>query len=207
MNIIKPLTCIIAIAFSATAAAKVTLAIPDTIEMLVVNGQKPETSGSIFSSVTSVELKDGEQQIVFRYHPYYSQGSERIGVEGDVVIAKFDAADQSLSFDMPTYRNATEAEENIKSMQWSLRDDKGQALQVTQDRLIKEGMQIGRDYKQETFEYNLSGGEAAVGTAFIKTGKSSNGAANDTTAEEMLHFWYNKADAATKARFKAYVNK
>ncbi|WP_162674681.1 DUF2057 family protein, partial [Vibrio variabilis] len=26
-------------------------------------------------------------------------------------------------------------------------------------------------------------------------------------AEEMLMFWYNKADAETKARFKEYVNK
>ena len=29
---------------------------------------------------------------------------------------------------------------------------------------------------------------------------------SDSTAEEMLHFWYQKADAETKARFKAYVN-
>ncbi|NMU53210.1 DUF2057 family protein, partial [Vibrio parahaemolyticus] len=28
----------------------------------------------------------------------------------------------------------------------------------------------------------------------------------DSTAEEMLHFWYQKADAETKARFKKYVN-
>lgn len=28
----------------------------------------------------------------------------------------------------------------------------------------------------------------------------------DSTAEEMLHFWYQKADAETKARFKAYIN-
>lgn len=206
MNIIKPLTCILAIAFSATAAAKVSLEIPDSVEMLVVNGKKPETSGSIFSSVSSLELKDGEQQIVFRYHPYYSQGSERVGVEGDVVIAKFEADNQSLSFDLPKYRNAAEAEENIHTMQWSLRDEQGNTLNIEQDRLIKEGMQIGRDYKQEAFEYNLSGGDAAVGTAFIK-GQSGTSSANDTTAEEMLHFWYNKADAATKARFKAYVNK
>ncbi|PUZ91420.1 hypothetical protein DC364_22445, partial [Vibrio vulnificus] len=30
--------------------------------------------------------------------------------------------------------------------------------------------------------------------------------AGDNTAEEMLHFWYDKADEATKARFKAYIN-
>ncbi|MEF1291313.1 DUF2057 family protein, partial [Vibrio sp. M260118] len=30
--------------------------------------------------------------------------------------------------------------------------------------------------------------------------------AGDTTAEEMLHFWYNKADAETQERFKAFIN-
>ncbi len=28
----------------------------------------------------------------------------------------------------------------------------------------------------------------------------------DSTAEEMLHFWYQKADAKTQARFKDYIN-
>ncbi|MCG6210804.1 DUF2057 family protein [Vibrio furnissii] len=204
MNTIKSLSCLLAIVFSASSAAKVTLNIPDSIDLLVVNGAKPQSSGSIFSSTKSVEMDDGQQQIVFRYNPYFTQGNDRIGVESDVVIAKFTATDKTLDFDMPQYRNADDAQNNIKAMEWALRDQQGNAVGLEQDRLIKQGMQIGRDYKQETFEYNLQGGPAAIATAFIKPSKE--GSAGDTTAEEMLHFWYNKADPQTQARFKAYVN-
>ncbi|MEK6212945.1 MAG: DUF2057 family protein, partial [Vibrio fluvialis] len=96
-------------------------------------------------------------------------------------------------------------ERSIKSMEWTLRDQQGTAIEVKQDRLIKEGMQIGRDYKQETLEYNMTGGPAAITTQYVKP-TSANGSTSDTTAEEMLHFWYGKADAQTKARFKQYVN-
>ncbi|EKO3541198.1 DUF2057 family protein [Vibrio fluvialis] len=205
MNVIKPLSCFLAIVFSASAAATVTLDVPDTIDLLVVNGGKPNTSGGFFASSKKVEMEDGQQQIVFRYHPYFTQGNDRVGVESDVVIAKFNAADQSISFDMPEFRNAADAERSIKSMEWTLRDQQGTAIEMKQDRLIKEGMQIGRDYKQETLEYNMTGGAAAITTQYVKP-TSANGSTSDTTAEEMLHFWYGKADAQTKARFKQYVN-
>jgi hypothetical protein len=200
MNVI-----ILAIVFSASAAATVTLDVPDTIDLLVVNGGKPNTSGGFFASSKKVEMEDGQQQIVFRYHPYFTQGNDRVGVESDVVIAKFNAAEQSISFDMPEFRNAADAERSIKSMEWTLRDQQGTAIEMKQDRLIKEGMQIGRDYKQETLEYNMTGGPAAITTQYVKP-TSANGSTSDTTAEEMLHFWYGKADAQTKARFKQYVN-
>ncbi|ELG2045001.1 DUF2057 family protein [Vibrio fluvialis] len=205
MNVIKPLSCFLAIVFSASAAATVTLDVPDTIDLLVVNGGKPNTSGGFFASSKKVEMEDGQQQIVFRYHPYFTQGNDRVGVESDVVIAKFNAADQSISFDMPEFRNAADAERSIKSMEWTLRDQQGTAIEMKQDRLIKEGMQIGRDYKQETLEYNMTGGPAAITTQYVKP-TSASGSTSDTTAEEMLHFWYGKADAQTKARFKQYVN-
>ncbi|EKO3373223.1 DUF2057 family protein [Vibrio fluvialis] len=205
MNVIKPLSCFLAIVFSASAAATVTLDVPDTIDLLVVNGGKPNTSGGFFASSKKVEMEDGQQQIVFRYHPYFTQGNDRVGVESDVVIAKFNAADQSISFDMPEFRNAADAERSIKSMEWTLRDQQGTAIEMKQDRLIKEGMQIGRDYKQETLEYNMTGGPAAITTQYVKP-TSANSSTSDTTAEEMLHFWYGKADAQTKARFKQYVN-
>lgn len=205
MNVIKPLSCFLAIVFSASAAATVTLDVPDTIDLLVVNGGKPNTSGGFFASSKKVEMEDGQQQIVFRYHPYFTQGNDRVGVESDVVIAKFNAADQSISFDMPEFRNAADAERSIKSMEWTLRDQQGTAIEMKQDRLIKEGMQIGRDYKQETLEYNMTGGPAAITTQYVKP-TSANSSTSDTTAEEMLYFWYGKADAQTKARFKQYVN-
>ncbi|WP_154116639.1 DUF2057 family protein [Vibrio cincinnatiensis] len=208
MNKIKTLSFIMGIMLSASAMAKVTIEIPDTIELLVVNGEKPQTSGRIFSANKTVDLEDGEQQIVFRYQPYFTQGSDRVRVESDVIVATFQAQDQVLTFDMPQYRNALEAEKNIKMMEWSLQDKNNTTITMRQDRLIKPGMQIGRDYPQEIFKYNLEGGPAAISTTLGSSVSTMtvSGHTTDTTAEEMLHFWYNKADADTKARFKTFVN-
>ncbi|HAV6899962.1 TPA: DUF2057 domain-containing protein [Vibrio vulnificus] len=214
MNIIKPLTCILAMSISGLATAAVTLHVPDDVTLFVANGQKAKLSGSLFASSKTIELPNGENQIVFQYEPYFSQGNDRIGVESNVIIAKFSATDTDLNFELPKYRDHRVAEQEIKQMQWQLVDEQGAAVTKSEDKLVKSGMQIGRDYAREAADYNQTGGIAAIGTAVsvatIKTEPVANVEtkvkAGDNTAEEMLHFWYDKADEATKASFKAYIN-
>ncbi|EKO5174015.1 DUF2057 domain-containing protein [Vibrio vulnificus] len=214
MNIIKPLTCLLAMSISGMATAVVTLHVPDDVTLFVANGQKAKLSGSLFASSKTIELPNGENQIVFQYEPYFSQGNDRIGVESNVIIAKFSATDTDLNFELPKYRDHRVAEQEIKQMQWQLVDEQGAAVTKSEDKLVKSGMQIGRDYAREAADYNQTGGIAAIGTAVsvatIKpepvAGVEAKVKAGDNTAEEMLHFWYEKADDATKARFKAYVN-
>ncbi|ELU4007635.1 DUF2057 domain-containing protein [Vibrio vulnificus] len=214
MNIIKPLTCLLAMSISGMATAAVTLHVPDDVTLFVANGQKAKLSGSLFASSKTIELPNGENQIVFQYEPYFSQGNDRIGVESNVIIAKFSATDTDLNFELPKYRDHRVAEQEIKQMQWQLVDEQGAAVTKSEDKLVKSGMQIGRDYAREAADYNQTGGIAAIGTAVsvatIKTepvaSVEAKVKAGDNTAEEMLHFWYDKADDATKARFKAYIN-
>ncbi|EKZ9177477.1 TPA: DUF2057 domain-containing protein [Vibrio vulnificus] len=214
MNIIKPLTCLLAMSISGMATAAVTLHVPDDVTLFVANGQKAKLSGSLFASSKTIELPNGENQIVFQYEPYFSQGNDRIGVESNVIIAKFSASDTDLNFELPKYRDHRVAEQEIKQMQWQLVDEQGAAVTKSEDKLVKSGMQIGRDYAREAADYNQTGGIAAIGTtvsvATIKpepvAGVEAKVKAGDNTAEEMLHFWYDKADDATKARFKAYIN-
>ncbi|HAS8234431.1 TPA: DUF2057 domain-containing protein [Vibrio vulnificus] len=214
MNIIKPLTCILAMSISGLATAAVTLHVPDDVTLFVANGQKAKLSGSLFASSKTIELPNGENQIVFQYEPYFSQGNDRIGVESNVIIAKFSANDTDLNFVLPKYRDHRVAEQEIKQMQWQLVNEQGAAVTKSEDKLVKSGMQIGRDYAREAADYNQTGGIAAIGTAVsVATIKTEPVAdvetkvkAGDNTAEEMLHFWYDKADEATKARFKAYIN-
>lgn len=166
-------------------------------------------SQAAFLTPRKLELEDGEQQIVFRYSPYFSQGNDRIIIDSEVVIATFDAANQELRFDMPKYRDAPQATKAIKTMQWQLLDQQGKAVELRQDCLIKEGMQIGRNFEFETAEYNKKGGVAALTSSMAVQPIAQQEISNATAmaaAEEMLHFWYNKADAETKARFKAFVN-
>ncbi len=206
MNLIKPLSLALAIFFSVSASAKVTVEIPSSIDLLVVNGEKPSTSGSLFSSTKNLDLEDGENQIVFRFEQFFTQGDDRMSVESDVVIAKFTASNKELTFLLPKYKDAKSAKKDIKQFEWSLVDNNQQKIDVKQERLIKKGMQLGRNYPQEALEYNRTGAIASVAIAGEVALASVPENASSDTAEEMLHFWYNKADEATKQRFKQFVN-
>ncbi|CAH1575620.1 DUF2057 domain-containing protein [Vibrio rotiferianus] len=222
MKLIKPLTCALALAMSGMAFADVTIHVPDDVSVLAANGEKVKLSGGFFASEKSFTLPDGVNQVVFRFSPFFSKGNDRVSVDSDVIVTRFDAADAELSLQVPEYRDLRQAEANIKDLDWKLVDASGNAITVEQDKLIKPGMQIGRDYVREVEDYNRAGGVAAIGVttaavvqpvtlpakipADMKQTKPATMKA-DSTAEEMLHFWYQKADAETKARFKEYVNK
>ncbi|UPR36996.1 DUF2057 family protein [Vibrio cyclitrophicus] len=201
--------------------ADVTIEVPSSadalVEVLAVNEAKPDLEGGFFSSSKTITVPDGVNQIVFQYQLAFSQGNDREFVDSDAIIATFDATDTTLTFDMPKFRNANEAKKGFQNLDWKLVDENQNAISVKQDKLIKDGMQIGRKYPQEAKEYNQKGGiaaltvgasagaAAAVAQPVTLPAKIDANAAN--TAEEMLYFWYEKADAETKQKFKDYVNK
>ncbi|CAK2057828.1 conserved exported hypothetical protein [Vibrio crassostreae] len=201
------------------AFADVTIEVPSSadalVEVLAVNEAKPALEGGFFSSSKTITVPDGVNQIVFKYQLAFSQGNDREFVDSDTIIATFDATDTALTFDMPKFRNTNEAKKGLQNLDWKLVDENQNAISVKQDKLIKDGMQIGRKYPQEAKEYNQKGGIAALtvgasaGAAVVQPvtlpAKIDGNAAN--TAEEMLYFWYEKADAETKQKFKDYVNK
>ncbi|CDT42966.1 DUF2057 family protein [Vibrio coralliirubri] len=201
--------------------ADVTIEVPSSadalVEVLAVNEAKPDLDGGFFSSSKTITVPDGVNQIVFKYQLAFSQGNDREFVDSDTIIATFDATDTALTFDMPKFRNTNEAKKGLQNLDWKLVDENQNAISVKQDKLIKDGMQIGRKYPQEAKEYNQKGGiaaltvgasagaAAAVAQPVTLPAKIDGNAAN--TAEEMLYFWYEKADAETKLKFKDYVNK
>ncbi|MFC5080351.1 hypothetical protein VTH8203_03668 [Vibrio thalassae] len=219
MKASKILACALLAGCSTMAVADVTIKIPDSVDLLSVNAGDPETkSNGFFSSGKTATLPDGVNQIVFRFEPYFDLNrEERVSVPSQAVIARFDASNTELTLEVPTYQNDRQAKKDIDTFKWSLTDASGNAIPVAQDKLVKDGMQIGRDYNREAEDYNRKGGVAATGTVAAVTlpaaapANSANseiavpGGAADNTAEEMLIFWYNKADANTKARFKEYI--
>ncbi|ANQ23231.1 hypothetical protein BA893_16305 [Vibrio natriegens] len=219
MKLIKPLTCALALAMSSMALADVTVSVPDDVSVLAANGEKVKLDGGFFASERTLTLPDGVNQVVFRFTPFFNKGNDRVSVESDVIVTSFTSSDSKLALQLPEYRNLNDAEDNIKDLDWKLVDASGNAIAVKQDKLIKEGMQIGRDYVREVEDYNRTGGVAAIAVAgamvqpmtlpaeIPEDMKQARAAVKaDSTAEEMLHFWYQKADDETKARFKAYIN-
>lgn len=200
---------------SSAAFADVTISIPDTINVLVVNDASPKLEGGFFSASKTLTLPDGENQILFQYQPYFDQGNDRVILESDPLVGTFNASNTKLEFALPKYRNENQARKQIGHVEWSLIDESGNTLETRQDKLVKDGFQLGRNHQIELAEYNRQGGVAALSTVAAtaavaapasKATPASAAQVDSNTAEEMLHFWYNKADAETQARFKAHIN-
>ncbi|MEZ8357591.1 hypothetical protein CWN98_00625 [Vibrio splendidus] len=221
MKTLQSIALLSTIIVAPNVLADVTIEVPSSadalVEVLAVNEAKPDLDGGFFSSSKTITVPDGVNQIVFKYQLAFSQGNDREFVDSDTIIATFDAADTALTFDMPKFRNTNEAKKGLQNLDWKLVDENQNAISVKQDKLVKDGMQIGRKYPQEAKEYNQKGGiaaltvgasagaVAAVAQPVTLPAKIDGNAAN--TAEEMLYFWYEKADAETKQKFKDYVNK
>lgn len=206
MKVQTSLLAFAALGLSTNALANVTISIPDTVEVLLVNEQKPQLDGGLFSSQKTVTLPDGENQILFLYKPYFAQGKDRIIVESDPIVAKFAAKESELVFDFPSYRNVREAKAEIKSADWQFKNQNGQVVSVQQEQLAKEGMQIGRNFKLEIAEYNRHDGIASLNKSIpMPTNVSMDDLKGENTAEQMLHFWYQEADKETQQRFKQFL--
>lgn len=208
MKFKSSLVAIAALLSSGVTHAEITIEVPESIALLVVNAEKPNVEGGFFSKTKTLTLPDGENQILFRYQPYFTQGSDRTIVESGPIVATFSAANAQLTFNMPSYRNAHDAKAQISDLTWQLTDSNGHALAVEQDKLIKEGMQIGRNFQLELAEYNRTSAPASlqITSTIEPTINVSPTTSVESTAEEMLHFWYNKADQETQDRFKAFIN-
>ncbi|MEZ8792297.1 DUF2057 family protein [Vibrio splendidus] len=216
MKTLQSIALLSTIIVAPNVLADVEIQVPSSVDILAVNEAKPDLDGSLFSSYKTLTVPDGQNQIVFQYQLAFDKGNDREFVDSDAIIATFSATDAALTFDMPKYRNTAEAKKGLEKLDWKLVDENKNAISVKQDKLIKDGMQIGRKYPQEAKEYNQKGGIAALtvgasaGAAAVAQpvtlpAKIDGNAAN--TAEEMLYFWYEKADAETKQKFKDYVNK
>lgn len=206
MKVQTSLLAFAALGLSTNALADVTISIPDTVKVLLVNEQKPQLDGGLFSSQKTVTLPDGENQILFLYKPYFTQGKDRIIVESDPIVAKFAAKESELVFDFPSYRNVREAKAEIKSADWQFKNQNGQVVSVQQEQLAKEGMQIGRNFKLEIAEYNRHDGIASLNKSLpMPTNVSMDDLKGENTAEQMLHFWYQEADKETQQRFKQFL--
>ncbi|MBF9000007.1 DUF2057 family protein [Vibrio nitrifigilis] len=202
-----------------TAMADVTLQIPEDVDVLAINSHQPEKSSGLFGSDEET-LKDGLNQIVFKYSPSFMVGTDLKQAYSDVYVAKLDAKDTKLSFKLPDYKSINDAREHIDNMQWSLVDSQGNNVVIAQDKLKKNGIQLGRDYVAEVKEYNLNGGVAAMSTVLVIASqtqpvtKASSTSTKVTQAPEsnmsvsnlnQLKAWYKKSSQQERKAFRKWI--
>ena len=136
-------------------SAEVLLQLPSDVELLTVNGQKP-------LSTSPVTLSDGLNQIAFRYNAQYRKQANSVRYQSDVLIIRFNETDQALQLKLPNIDSAKAAKQFDESPSITLVDKHNQVISFDQDRLVKNGLQIGRNFEQEIFQYNQGQHPASI---------------------------------------------
>lgn len=195
------------------ATADVKLNLPKNAEVLTVNG-KPAVKSSI------LVLADGTNQIAFRYAAQYRQQADSVHYLSDVLIVRFDASAQALTLTLPAINSARDAKKFDESPKLTLLNAQDEAVGFTSDKLIKNGLQLGRDFEHEILQYNLSNHPASlnitmhasttpIATTVNEQPSQTTSASSPSQAEisQMLDYWYEKANEKTKGSFKTKINK
>lgn len=130
------------------AMADVNLNLPKTAEVLTVNGKQPGNSSDLI-------LADGTNQIVFRYAAQYRQQADSVHYLSDVLIVRFDESEQTLTLKLPAINSARDAKKFDESPKLILVNAQDESVSFAQDKLVKNGLQIGRDFEHEMLQYNL----------------------------------------------------
>ncbi|SDG73838.1 hypothetical protein SAMN04488136_10290 [Vibrio xiamenensis] len=154
--------CALSALVSFSALASVELEIPDNVSVYVVNQDNPEFDSNFLGGDKTLSLSNGVNQILFQYIPAFVDRDNATKVYGQYIVAKFDAADTTLTFDLPNYRNARQANAEIDKLKWALKNSAGQSIPVVEDTLSIRGVTLGRDYIRDIEKYNQSGGKASL---------------------------------------------
>ncbi len=151
--------------FSHITLANVELDVPDNVNVYVVNQDTPEFDSNFLGGDKTLSLPNGVNQILFQYIPAFVDRDNATKVYSQYIVAKFDAADTKLTFDLPSYRNARQANAEIDKLKWSLQNAAGQSIPVVEDTLSIRGVTLGRDYIRDMVKYNQSNGVASFNIA------------------------------------------
>ncbi len=197
--------------------ASVSITLPKNTEPLLLNGQIIEKQ--------KLENDNGIQQIVFKYNSNYHQYGSQQRFTSEAIIVTFSATDNEYQIKLPNINSSKSAQHFNKKPQLEIIDNHGKALAYKIDTLSKAGIQLGRNYQEEIQAYNMNGGTAAISipskrtaipiTPLLPVITPQQAAEQVTTATQpdnaqinvgqMLDFWYQQADEATKEAFKKRI--
>ncbi|SER15355.1 hypothetical protein SAMN03080615_04127 [Amphritea atlantica] len=211
---------------STSVMANVELSAGSGISIIAVNGVEVE-SDSLIGNNVSATLANGISQILVNYSAEIeSSGDLEIETTNPHVIV-FNAKDTHVQLSAPEITRLSDFDEFDKGQQWKLADSSGHVISYQSKPLIKEGFQLSRDYASELQRFNQSGDALSI-NSFASINRSSIRSPINNTAsgvrintlsnksvdnsgpvnlpEELLQYWYLKADADTRERFKSWIS-
>lgn len=187
-------------------SAAVSLNLPDNVTIVAANGLNTNLAGK-------VQLPDGLNQIAIRFEGELGRTSnDREMAYSDVFVVTFRANKAHLSMQSLGIHKESQLENFNHKPNIRFVDQHGKEITTYVDKLEKEGFQLMRDYQQELVVFNATDSPAAIGIKTVQPSpappkpQAVRSAAQSDMAEEMLKYWYQQADEATRQRFRDWIN-
>ncbi|KLN64332.1 YccT family protein [Vibrio sp. VPAP30] len=136
------------------------LTVIDEIEPLVLNGK--ELTGKDYQSSQVINLQQGQNQLLFALDQLVVEDGRRTKLVFPTVVVKFDATSSPVTLSYPVFRHVDQAKKFRKSLDFSLVDAQGKAVEYQVDLLQVKGFSQFKDYEAVMAEYNQVGGVASV---------------------------------------------
>ena len=130
------------------------LTLPSTADIIAVNGQPIKAENTL-------DLAEGVNQLALRYTGSYRDRGSMERFESEVVIIRFNAENTSYQLVLPNISQAKQASRFNQQPEIVINSTSGPSA-IQTDVLIKNGLQLGRNYQQELAAYNQTQQEAAV---------------------------------------------
>ncbi|MGF2734191.1 DUF2057 domain-containing protein [Marinobacter sp. DUT-1] len=174
--------------------------------------------GAAIDSAGPLTLTNGRHQLVVDCTVEVGRSSdEGMPETSDAFVLLFEAENVELTLQAPEIRSSRELETFSRRGNWQLTTADQQSVEFDVDVLEKEGFQLVRDYGQELEAFNRSESPAALGANLPGAdmellGKeegrpsTSAGAPDQEMVNQMLRYWYLKADKTTRDEWKNWIH-
>ncbi|MGY3686253.1 YccT family protein [Vibrio coralliilyticus] len=136
------------------------LKIIDEIEPLALNGK--EMSASDFHSRQVINLKEGENQLLFGLDQIVVEDGRRNKLVFPSVVMRFESSQEPLTLSYPVFRQIDQAKKFRQTLDFSLVDKNGSPVDYQVDLIQVKGFSSFKNYEAAIEEYNQTGAIASL---------------------------------------------
>ncbi|WP_421849539.1 DUF2057 family protein [Marinomonas sp.] len=189
-------------ALATAPAMAATFEVPRSFEIMYVDLE----SASQFGNDFKVDIDEGQHQIVVRFNKLLRSGGDTENFQSEPIVLDLQFEKNAyLTLKAPYISTKKQAESNAKDPQFTIYDDvNGQDVDYKKQNLAtKSGLQNTRDYVTEIERLtakntlsNVSSGSSPVPAPILMT---------EDVALEMMQFWYNRSDEATRKDARIWI--
>lgn len=184
---------------AALPAAAATFEVPRTFEIMYVDLEGARQFGNDFK----VDIDEGQHQIVVRFNNLFRSGGDTQVFQSEPVVLDLQfEKDTHFTLKAPYISTQKQAEANAKDPQFTIVDEKsGKEINYQQQVLTtKSGFQNTRDYVTEierlTAKNAPAPSDGPAAAPIVLT---------EDVALEMMQFWYNRSDEATRKEIRIWI--